>query len=482
MVFNSFPFLIFFSVVLLLYYTIVRNRTTGQNVVLLLASYFFYGYASMKLLPILVVATLVFYYLGIYMRKVDEEKASWLKVLGVVLGLGMLGYFKYLNFFIESFSSLLTVCGLTPNIHTLSIIMPLGISFFTFRLISYVIEVEQETMKPTRNFVNFATYVAFFPCILSGPIDRPDKFIPQLEQKRIWDWTLATNGTMQILWGLFKKVVIADNAAMVVDGVWENVGAQYSSTLVVVAFLYLFQLYADFSGYSDMAIGVGKLLGLRITSNFNYPLFALNISDFWRRWHISLTSWLTDYVYTPLSFAYRSWGQKGIMLAIITNFVLVGFWHGANWNYGVYGLYHGLLFVPLILSGAFQKGDSIKTNKMGLPTLHCFSKMALTMVLVVIGLIIFRAEDMTLGWQFFTGMFTSSITAIPGFAGIANTNAIISIVYIALMLVLDWISRDKEFFLEDCKNGLLRYTMIIFFVLSIYYFGGDSASFVYFQF
>lgn len=168
MVFNSFPFLIFFSVVLLLYYTIVRNRTTGQNVVLLLASYFFYGYASMKLLPILVVATLVFYYLGIYMRKVDEEKASWLKVLGVVLGLGMLGYFKYLNFFIESFSSLLTVCGLTPNIHTLSIIMPLGISFFTFRLISYVIEVEQETMKPTRNFVNFATYVAFFPCILSG--------------------------------------------------------------------------------------------------------------------------------------------------------------------------------------------------------------------------------------------------------------------------------------------------------------------------
>lgn len=219
MVFNSFSFLVFFLVVLLLYYTIVRNRTTGQNTILLLASYFFYGYASMKLLPILVVVTVVFYYLGIYMRKVDEEKASWLKVLGVVLGLGMLGYFKYLNFFIETFSSLLQVCGLSPNIHTLSIIMPLGISFFTFRLISYVIEVEQEGMEPTHNFINFATYVAFFPCILSGPIDRPNRFIPQLESKRTWNWNLVTNGSMQILWGLFKKVVIADNAAMVVDGV-----------------------------------------------------------------------------------------------------------------------------------------------------------------------------------------------------------------------------------------------------------------------
>lgn len=231
-----------------------------------------------------------------------------------------------------------------------------------------------------------------------------------------------------------------------------------------------------------MAIGVGKMLGLRITSNFNYPLFALNIPDFWRRWHISLTSWLTDYVYTPLSFAYRSIGQKGICLAIITNFVLVGFWHGANWNYGVYGLYHGLLFVPLILSGAFQKSDTIKTSKLGLPTLPCFGKMVFTMFLVVIGLIIFRAEDMSLGWQFFIGMFTPSITAVPGFAGIANTNAIIAVVFTVIMLVLDWISRDKEFFLEDCKSDILRTLMIVFFVMSIYYLGGDSASFVYFQF
>ena len=482
MVFNSFPFLIFFSVVLLLYYSIVRNRTTGQNIVLLIASYFFYGYASMKLLPILVVATVVFYFLGIYMRRVDEEKASWFKVIGVVLGLGLLGYFKYLNFFIESFASLLDACGLTPNIHTLAIIMPLGISFFTFRLISYVIEVEQEGMEPTYDFIKFATYVSFFPCILSGPIDRPDKFIPQLENNRKWDWTLATNGSMQILWGLFKKVVIADNAAMVVDGVWENVAVQHSSTLIVVAFLYLFQLYADFSGYSDMAIGIGKLLGIRIASNFNYPLFALNISDFWRRWHISLTSWLTDYVYTPLSFAFRGMGQNGICLAIITNFVLVGFWHGANWNYGLYGLYHGLLFVPLILSGAFQKGDSIKTNNLGFPTFFCIIKMLVTMILVVVGLIIFRAEDMRLGWQFFSGMFTSSITSIPSFAGIANTNAIIAIIYIMIMLVIDWCSRDKEFFLENSKNRVLRYSMIVFFVLSIYYLGGDSASFVYFQF
>ena len=482
MVFNSFTFLVFFVIVITLYYTLCRKSKDAQNVLLLLASYFFYSYASLKLLPVLVITTVVFYILGICIGKVKEDIASWLKILGIVLGLGLLAYFKYLNFFIDSIVSLLKYCGLSPNLHTLSVIMPIGISFFTFRLISYVIEVEHENIEPVRDFVSFAVYVSFFPCILSGPIDRPDKFIPQLGTKRSWDWSMIENGSMQILWGLFKKVVIADNCSLVVDEVWSSIAHQNSSTLVLVAFLYLFQLYADFSGYSDMAIGIGKLLGLKVATNFRFPLFAINISDFWRRWHISLTQWLTDYVYTPLSFAFRGLGKAGLILAIVFNFVLVGFWHGANWNYGLYGLYHGCLFIPLILSGAFQKSATITTNRLGLPTLACFGQILLTWTLVAIGLIIFRAENISLGWDYFTGMFTSTICKVPSFAGMANTNAIIAIVYIFIMLLLDWVSRDKEFFLANTGNSLYKYMMIVFFVLSIYYLGGNSASFVYFQF
>ena len=415
MVFNSIPFVLFFVVVFFVYWLLLKRNTKAQNVFLLVASYFFYGYADWKMLPLLMVPTVVFYFLGIGIGRAKTERAaSWLKVLGVVLGVGVLLYFKYLNFFIDSFSQLFENMGLHTNWHTFNIIMPLGVSFFTFRLISYVLDIYSGEIEPTKNVVDFATYIAFFPCILSGPIDRP-KFISQIQQKREFNYDLAVDGLRQILWGLFKKLVVADNCARYVDQIFSTYTEQSGSTLLLAAVFCIIQVYADFSGYSDMAIGVGKLLGFRITCNFNNPFFALNVADFWRRWHMSLTSWLTDYVFTPLNFQFRRWGKFGMILAIIINMVLVGLWHGANWTFVVFGLYHGLLFIPLILSGAFMKKTQLKTNSLGLPVMKDFGGMLLTFALMAFGAIIFRSENIVQAWEYVCGMCNASIITIPIF-------------------------------------------------------------------
>ena len=282
MVFNSMPFVLFFVVVFFVYWFPLKNTMKGQNIFLLVASWFFYGYADWRMLLLLLVATAVFFYLGKGVGSAKSEKRSyWLTFLGVALGVGTLLYFKYFNFFIESFARLFEACGVRSNLHTFNILIPLGISFFTFRLLSYVIDIRRGKMEPTGDFVAFATYIAFFPCILSGPIDRP-QFIKQLQTARVFNYDMAVDGCRQFLWGLFKKMVVADNCATYVNQVWDSVGTQSGSTLVFSAILYLFQIYADFSGYSDMAIGVGKLLGLKIADNFKFPLFSLNIADYWR--------------------------------------------------------------------------------------------------------------------------------------------------------------------------------------------------------
>lgn len=486
MVFNSFKFLIFFCIVLLIYYTVLNKKTKAQNWLLLIASYVFYGFADIRMLPLLLALTLVFYFLGIWIEKAiekeNEKKASMLKVLGVVIGVGVLFYFKYLGFLIDQFTALFSSLGLETNTHSFKVIMPLGVSFFTFRLISYVLEVEHENMKPTHDIIDFANYVAFFPCILSGPIDRPNKFLPQLQKQRTWDYALAVNGCMQILYGLFKKMVIADNCALVVNSIWTNFEVQRSSTLLLTALLYMFQIYADFSGYSDMAIGIGKLLGFRITCNFRYPFFALNISEWWRRWHMSLTTWLTDYVYTPLSFIFRKKGKWGIILAIIISFLLVGMWHEAGWNYIILGLYNGLLFIPLILSGKFQEKREVRINKIGLPVFSDFLRMLLTAVLFMLGMVFARATNTPDAFNYISHLFSSTLFSLPVFTGNNNTITICMILFIMLMLIMEWIYRDKEFVLEDCKKPVVRYVSIAFMVLSIYYFGVTSVSFIYFQF
>ena len=487
MIFNSLTFLLFFIVVFLIYWFPLKNTTRGQNIFLLLASYFFYGYADWKMLPLLIVATLIFYYLGKAIAEAKSEKQGyWLTFAGVALGVGTLLYFKYFNFFIESFASLFNAVGLHANLHTFNIIMPLGISFFTFRLLSYIIDIYRGKGQPTDDIIAFGTYVAFFPCILSGPIDRP-AFIKQLQAKREFNYDQAVDGCRQILWGMFKKVVVADNCAIYVDNVWGDISNQSGSTLLLAAFMYSIQLYADFSGYSDMAIGVGKLIGFKIAKNFNYPFFALNISDFWRRWHMSLTSWLTDYVFMPLNIKFRDWGNWGMILAIIINMVLVGMWHGANWKFALFGLYHGLLFIPLNFSGAFFKKAKLQTNRLGLPVPNDFGRIVLTFVLVMIGQLIFRADSVGLLVEYVSGMMQLG-TLRAGYRFFLPNNATIfpTNIFIILMFVIEWCQRNKNHGLEVQNNtGIISLARVIFYyalVLIIVLASCEEKTFIYFQF
>ena len=480
MIFNSLNFLIFFAIVFFLYYFPLKEKTKGQNWLLFTASYVFYGIADWRMLPLLLTATTIFYFIGIAIQTSTEKKSSILTTLGVLLGVGILLYFKYFNFFIESFSDLFNSIGLKTNWGTFNIIMPLGISFFTFRLISYLVEIHRGKIKPTKDFVVFATYIAFFPTILSGPIDRPNNFIPQLTSKRPFNNYLAVEGYRQILWGMFKKMVIADNLTVFINSSWSDLSSQSGSTLLIAAILYSIQMYADFSGYSDMAIGVGKILGFRITKNFNYPYFTRNVAEYWRSWHISLTSWITDYVFMPLNIKFRNIGNLGMILAIIINMLAVGLWHGANWTFALFGLYHGLLFIPLILSGSFFKKKKMKTTKLGLPTIADFFKMVGTFLLVTIGLVIFRADNISQAFMFLNGILDISIFSIPPL----NNEIHKPIFFSFLLLLIEWNSRKLEFPLSHLKfKKPVRYLVYYLILFVIIWYGNFGVKeFIYFEF
>ena len=486
MLFNSLEFIIFFFLFFVLYNIVLKERTQQQNILLLLASYFFYAWASWKILPLLIISTLVFYGLGLAVFKTDNQKRKNLyALLGILFGAGVLVYFKYMNFFIESIQSLFESMGFQTNEHTFNILVPMGISFYTFRLLSYIIDIQRAKYEPTKDLVAFAAYVAFFPCILSGPIDRPNSFIPQLKRKRTFDSALAVDGLRQILWGAFKKMVVADNIAPIVNQIFDSQDTMPANRLVLGAFLYTFQMYGDFSGYTDMATGISKLFGFRVTKNFNFPLFAQNISDFWRRWHISLTSWLTDYIFMPLNIKWRYWGKWGMILAIIVNFVICGLWHGANWTFVLWGFYHGLLFIPIILMGTMSKKSKITTGRWGLPTPKVFGKMALTFFLVTIGLIIFRSESISQAFSYMARLFSSSLFSLNiGEYDAGRIKVLLSFIMILVLLCVEWSGRNEEYALSKLgiKRKWLRYAfyyLILFFILV---YKGSEQQFIYFQF
>lgn len=485
MIFSSFNFIVFFILVFFLYYFPLKEKTKEQNCLLLFSSYFFYGFTDLKMIPLLLIATIIFYSFGIAIHKTkNQRKSSWLTTLGVLSGIGVLLYFKYFNFFIESFGGMLNAIGLHTNWNTFNIIMPLGISFFTFKLISYVIEVHRGKMEPTKDFVAFATYISFFPTIMAGPIDRPNTFIPQLHQKRPFDYDLAVDGCRQILWGIFKKVVLADNLAIFTEQAWGNIQGSSGSTLLLAAIFYSFQIYTDFSGYSDIAIGIGKILGFRITKNFSYPLFATNIADYWRRWHISLTSWLTDYVFMPLNVKFRNLDNWGIILAIIINMIVVGMWHGANWTFAVFGLYHGLLFVPLILSGSFLNKKILKPTKYGLPTLIVMTKMISTFMLITVGLVIFRAENIEQALDYFNNIFSPSLITIPKFVDLSR--AVTTIILVAIFVLTEWFGREGEYAIANIGaifKRSIRWALYAFVIFLIgMYMQTKETPFIYFHF
>lgn len=485
MVVNSLNFLLFFVVVFFGYYApVIRNNPKYQNTWLFIASYFFYGFADWKMIPLLLGTTVVFYGIGVWqkveMKKGHANNASIITTLGVIIGIGILLYFKYLNFFAESFALFLNSIGLQVSWTTLNIVLPIGVSFFTFKLISYVIEIHREHIQPSRDFIEFGTYVAFFPTILSGPIDRPNTFIPQIRAKRLFNYELAVDGCRQILWGMFTKMCIADNLAPITESIWTDFDHLSSSMLLYATLLYPIQMYADFDGYSNMAIGISKILGFNIARNFKHPFLSRNIAEYWRNWHISLTGWLTDYIFSPLNIAFRNWGNIGIILAILINFLLIGLWHGANWTFVFFGLYHGLLYVPLILWGTFGKRKKIKVNSYGLPSVKDFFKIITTFLLISFGLLLFKAKSLK--------EFSNYLLAT-----IDNRNMPLLIppkrvlLFISIIIISEWLQRNKEHALEFdsqvfLKNKSLRWCLYITLILLIFFFQGQQSNFIYFQF
>ena len=477
MLFNSLEFSFFLPITFLLYWFVFNRNLKLQNLFILVASYVFYGWWDWRFLVLLSFTSLFSYVSGRVIEKYRDTpgKARIANILNIVVNLLILGVFKYYNFFVTSFADAF-LGGKTDGL-LLKVIIPVGISFYTFKALSYSIDVYRGKLEPARDVVQYFAYVGFFPQLLAGPIERATNLLPQFGKPRAFDYETGVDGMRQILWGLFKKVVIADNCAVYVDRVFSTFQAQSGSTLLLAAFFFAFQIYGDFSGYSDMAIGTGKLFGFKTMKNFNMPYFSRDIAEFWRRWHISLTTWFRDYVYIPLG------GSRCSKAKIIRNtfviFLLSGLWHGANWTFIAWGAFHAFLFLPLILMGKNKKyRDTVAEGRL-LPSLKEFGQFLLTFFLVTVGWIIFKADSIGQAWNFFKGICTASLFSRPDASGV--TGFAIAIV---IMLLVEWLQRDKEHGLDlSCvKRGVFRYAAYLAILFLTFAFGGHAVNFIYFQF
>lgn len=504
MLVNSIIFWIFFAVFLLPYFTLMRGSSKIQNLWLMAASYIFYGYADWSMAILLLIATITFYVLGLAIHRVSSFRfqdsgnslltPKTLAVLGVVLGAGMLLYFKYLNFFIEQFATLFGVFGLKTNFSSFNIIVPIGISFFTFKLIAYVVEVYKGNMEPCKDFVTFATYIAFFPTIMSGPIDAPKLLIPQMGKARSWNNNQVVEGMIRVLWGMFMKMCIADKVSPYTDAVFNNYYHHSGLTIAVAAVMYTFQIYTDFSGYSEMAIGTSQIMGFRVTENFMRPYFSQNVGDFWRRWHASLMNWFRDYIYFPLGGSHCSKARMYWNTMVV--FMVSGLWHGANWTFIFWGAYHGLLVCfyklikPLVSGFRFQNSSStesdspqkeshqkkLETWNLKFETVRKYANILLVFALVTIGWMVFRCNSIG---QFF-GML-GALTA-PGhfFASWALT----AVLPIGILMLKEL--KDEEgwnIHLLHSKNWVVKAVSVALLIIFIVYMGElEGAKFIYFQF
>jgi D-alanyl-lipoteichoic acid acyltransferase DltB (MBOAT superfamily) len=479
MLFNSLKFIAFFFLVFTVYWSAKKNY---KNIILLAASYIFYGFANWRFLFLLIGISAAVYFIALGMEKAEsgEEKRPTRKKLlfnlGLLLSIGSLAFFKYFDFFTASFNELLKALGMKSHLHSLHILVPLGISFFTFRVLSYLFDVNNGKIKPTRDWVVFFNYVAFFPSLLAGPIDRSKLFIPQLEKDRSFSYSDGVNGLRQILYGLFKKMVIADRCAEVANGIFNDYASHHGITLIVGAFIFTIQIYADFSGYSDMAIGIARLLGFTITKNFDFPLFSENIAEFWRKWNISLTSWLTDYLFTPLSIAFRNYGKKGLALAIVITFTICGAWHGASWTYVLFGFVHGCYFIPLILTGAMSKKKK-KQDKL-LPSFPQFLRMMLTFTLASLAFVIFRSNTVSDAFIYFKQL-------VHFFPVVSPEVPKVFILLLVFFLLMEWLGRNHEYAIEKIGfgwNRTVRWAFYLAIFLTIFFYQGKPLAFIYFQF
>lgn len=490
MLFNSIEFAVFLTVVFLIYWLVLDRNLQIQNVFLLIAGYFFYGYWDWRFLLLLIALTLVNYTVGLQIHRAQATatKKIWFTT-GLVVDIGALGVFKYFNFFIESLVDLVSVFGYHFSESTASIVLPLGISFYVFLSLSYIIDIYKGNLKANKNIIEVLLTLSFFPIILAGPIQRPRSLLPQISGTRKFNYKTAVDGLRQILWGLFVKIAVADNIAPETDRIFQSNTDYSGSTLLMGALLYTIQIYADFSGYSHIAIGTGRLFGFSLMQNFNYPYFSRDIADFWKRWHISLTTWFRDYLFLPLSFALSSKIRRQrifliktdlfiYILASLVTWLLTGLWHGANYTFVVWGFLNGVLLIIYHWQRKPRKRALKLLNIRNSNKVLIAMEGALTFIIIVFFWIIFRSDSLRHSWEYISGIFTASALSFPDYY---PKTALITT---GLFLILEYIQRNRQHALqiERINNRPLRWALYAGTVLIILFFGGGAQKFIYFQF
>ncbi|MFT7157288.1 MAG: alginate O-acetyltransferase complex protein AlgI [Parvicella sp.] len=477
MLFNSIDFAIFLPIVFVIYWSLVRNLK-AQNIILLIASYVFYGWWDWKFLGLIFLSSVVDFFIGLLLQ--NEEKRVARKAYlaaSLFVNLSLLGYFKYFNFFLDAFEQSFTIIGYQLDAARLDIVLPVGISFYTFQTLSYTIDIYRKKLSATSDFIAFSSYVSFFPQLVAGPIERATNLLPQFFHRREMNYAQSVDGLRQILWGLFKKVVIADGCAEYANMIFNNYSEYSGSTLILGAVFFSFQIYCDFSGYSDIAIGTARLFGFSLQKNFAFPYFSRDIAEFWRRWHISLSTWFRDYLYIPLG------GSRGSSLAKIRNtfiiFIVSGFWHGANWTFIVWGFVNALFFLPLLVGGKNRTHLGTVAEGKILPSLLELFQMGITYFLTVSAWVFFRSESIGDAFLYFDGIMNWSLLSKPQIIPLTL------LITITIFILVEWFGRTRQYAIEVMFNGvpspvrwLVYYLLVVLILNNI----GNEQEFIYFQF
>lgn len=483
MLFNSLDFAVFLPIFFILYWYVTNKNLQLQNFLIVIASYIFYGWWDWRFLFLIFFSSITDYIIGKVLQVTEKEKyRKFLLWFSIVTNIGFLGFFKYYNFFLDSFVSVFSFFGKSISVNSLDIILPVGISFYTFQTLSYTIDVYKRKLEPAKDIISFLAFVSFFPQLVAGPIERATNLLPQFYKKRVFEYDKAVDGMRQMLWGLFKKVVIADNCAEYANIIFNNYTDFSGSTLVLGAIFFTFQIYCDFSGYSDMAIGMSRLFGFNLMKNFAFPYFSRDIAEFWRKWHISLTTWFRDYLYIPLG------GSKGSISKVIRNtfiiFLISGFWHGANWTFIIWGLLNALYFLPFLLTKRNRKNLDVVAENRAFPTIKELLSMLTTFSITVFAWIFFRAESVSQAFSYIGGIFTKELFRIPVIIG-GGKKELLVIFLVVVFVIIEWIGRRNEYAIEKLfisKKRWIRWGFYYIIIGVIFSMLGKQQEFIYFQF
>lgn len=484
MLFTSLDFAIFIPLVFGLYWFVTQKNLRLQNLLIVVSSFVFYGWWDWRFLILIVFSLLVDYTVGRTMAKEEVPKRrTALLWVSMAANFGLLGFFKYHQFFVDNFVAAFTFFGQPIQVRSLNLILPVGISFYTFQTMSYTIDVYRKKIVPTKDLVAFAAYVSFFPQLVAGPIERAAHLLPQFLKKREFRYDLAVDGMRQILWGLVKKVVIADNCAYFANQIFFNSDDLNGSSLLLGGIFFMIQIYGDFSGYSDIAIGTARLFGFGLSQNFAFPYFSRNVAEFWRRWHISLSTWFRDYVYEPLGGNKRRSKPWITVRNNLILFLLIGFWHGPKWTFIMFGVLNALFFLPLFFSKRPLRQKGIVAQGKLLPTWREASQMLVFNICALLGIIIFRADDLNHAYAYINGILSPSLLAIPDYAGVTKSMVVLALVTVFMMI--EWLGRENQYAIEKMGLGWKKPLRLAFYyalVFCLFYFAGPKQDFVYFQF